>query len=154
MKTMKYLPDTDDFWLHKNLGSLKFLQASIDSDTTISIRKNIKISRTPRQGSVLIINGENKIRNIDPILINAIAKSYRWNKMLKTGEVENIKGIEKLESDYCLDHIKRTVRFNILSPKIVESILNGTQPPDLSLQKLYKLKTFDWHEQEKILNFL
>ncbi len=129
-------------------------EASINSDTTISIQKDIKIFRTPRQGSVLIINGGNKIRNIDLILINAIVKSYRWNKMLKTGEVEKIKGIEKLESNYCLDHIKRTVRFNILSPRIVESILNGTQPTDLSLQKLYKIKTLDWHEQEKILNFV
>ena len=127
-------------------------EASNASETTILIQKDIKISRTPRRGSVLIINGGNKSRNIDPILINAIAKSYRWNKMLKTGKIENIKDIANLESDYCLDHIKKTVRLNILSPKIVESILTGTQPPDLSLQKLYKLKTLDWQEQEKLLN--
>ena len=83
--------------------------------------------------------------------LRTIAKSYRWNKMLKTGKFENIKAIAKLEPDYCLDHIKRTVRLNILSPKIVESILTGTQPPDLSLQKLYKLKTLDWQEQENLL---
>lgn len=126
-------------------------EASSVSETTILIQKDIKISRTPRRGSVLIINGGNKSRNIDTILINAIAKSYRWNKMLKTGKFENIKDIEKFESDYCLDHIKKTVRLNVLSPKIVESILTGTQPPDLSLQKLYKLKTLDWQEQEKLL---
>ncbi len=126
-------------------------EASSASETTILIQKDIKISRTPRRGSVLIINGRNNIRNIDPILINAIAKSYRWNKMLKTGKFANIKDIEKFESDYCLDHIKKTVRLNILSPKIVESILTGTQPPELSLQKLYKLKTLNWEEQEKLL---
>ena len=128
-------------------------EASVDSDTIISIKKDIKIARTPRLGSVLIINGEKKNNNTDPILVNAIAKSYRWNKMLKTEKFENIKDIANLESDYCLDHIKRTVRLNILSPKIVESILNGTQPPELSLQKLYKLKTLDWKEQEKLLDF-
>jgi hypothetical protein len=74
--------------------------------------------------------------------------------MLQTEKFENIKDIANLESDYCLDHIKRTVRLNILSPKIVESILNGTQSPELSLQKLYKLKTLDWKEQEKLLDFV
>lgn len=107
-----------------------------------------------RLGSVLIINGKKKNNNIDPILINAIVKSYRWNKMLKYDKVKNIKDIAKLETDYCLDHIKRTVRLNILSPTVVESILDGTQPLDLSLQKLYKLKTLDWKEQEKILNYV
>ncbi|MDD3149944.1 MAG: hypothetical protein PHV68_03840 [Candidatus Gastranaerophilales bacterium] len=126
-------------------------EASNDSEPTILIQKDIKISRTPRRGSVLIVNGRNNNRNIDPILINAIAKSYRWNKMLKTGKIENIKDIANLEFNFCLDHIKKTVRLNILSPKIVGSILIGTQPPDLSLQKLYKLKTLDWQEQEKLL---
>ncbi len=129
-------------------------EASVISDTTILIKKDIKIARTPRMGSVLIMNGKKKNNNIDPILINAIVKSYRWNKMLKYDKVKNIKDIVKLETDYCLDHIKRTVRLNILSPTIVESILDGTQPLDLSLQKLYKLKTLDWKEQEKILNYV
>lgn len=127
-------------------------EATIHSDTTISIKKDIKIKRTPRNGCVLIINGETK--NIDPILVNAIVKSYKWNKMLQNSKVENINSIKQIEHNYCLDHIKRTVRLNILSPRIVESILNGTQPPALSLQKLYKLKTLDWQEQEKILNYV
>jgi hypothetical protein len=36
----------------------------------------------------------------------------------------------------------------------MKSILNGTQPLDLSLQKLYKLKTLDWKKQEKELNYV
>ena len=39
-----------------------------------------------------------------------------------------------------------------LSPKIIEAILNGTQPKDISLQKLFNIKTLNWQEQEKILN--
>ncbi|MDD3150656.1 MAG: recombinase family protein [Candidatus Gastranaerophilales bacterium] len=127
-------------------------EASANSAKTISIQKDIKISRTARKGNALILNGEKNIKNVDTILINAIAKSYRWNKMLKTGKVKSIKEIAKLETEYCLDHIKKTIRLNILSPRIVESILKGTQAPELSLQKLYKLKTLNWKEQEQLLN--
>ena len=42
----------------------------------------------------------------------------------------------------------------ILSPKIVEAILNGHQPEDLTVQKLLNVKTLDWQEQERILNFI
>ena len=129
-------------------------EATTNSSETILIKKDIKIARTSKKGSVLIVNGKPKTSNIDPILIAAIVKSYRWNKMLKIGEIKQIKDIAKLESRHCTDYIKRIVRLNILSPRIIESILDGTQPPDMSLQKLYSIKTLDWKEQEKLLNYV
>ena len=43
------------------------------------------------------------------------------------------------------------LRYTFLSPKIIESILNGSQPEDLTITKLFKIKTLNWQEQEHIL---
>jgi len=49
--------------------------------------------------------------------------------------------------------IKEVLRLKFLAPDIVETILNGTQPKDLTADKLRKIKTLDWQEQKKQLNF-
>jgi hypothetical protein len=38
---------------------------------------------------------------------------------------------------------------SLLAPDIIESILSGCQPPDLSVQKLLKSMPIDWAEQRK-----
>lgn len=54
----------------------------------------------------------------------------------------------------CFQNIKKVLGLNILSPRIVEAIIEGKQPADLTVQKLLKVKTLDWKEQEKQLNFV
>jgi hypothetical protein len=49
--------------------------------------------------------------------------------------------------------VKELLRLKFLAPDIVEAILNGAQPIDLTADKLRKLKTVDWREQKRILNF-
>jgi len=49
-------------------------------------------------------------------------------------------------------YIKDVLRLRFLSPDITEKILNGTQPPEMSIQKLININTFDWTEQRKLLN--
>ena len=120
----------------------------------IKITKEIRISTTSRNGGVLIVNdGQTQESNINPFLVKIIAKGYYWNKLLEEGKVKTIKEITEFEKEYNFDYIKRAIRLNILSPRIVESILSGTQPEDLTVMKLYNVKSLDWQEQEKILNF-
>lgn len=121
----------------------------------IFISREIKISQTSRNGSILIItNSKNTQQNLNPQLINAIAKSYHWNNLLLSGKARSNKDIQKMENLSDNDNIKKALGLRILSPKIVEAILNGQQPEDLTVQKLLNVKTLDWQEQERILNFI
>jgi len=88
---------------------------------------------------------------INPTLIKAIAKSYLWNRQLLSGEVKDFKGIQKREGHKDSRHIVNIINLRFLAPDIIESILNGTQRRDLSLQKLFSIKTLDWSEQFRIL---
>jgi len=57
--------------------------------------------------------------------------------------------MEKLSDN---TYVKDILRLRFLAPDIVEQILNGTQPSDMSVQKLLKVNTLDWKEQRKLLN--
>ena len=131
-----------------------FIEAKSDPEYRIKITKEIRIATTSRNGGVLIVkNGKTQESNINPFLVKIITKGYYWNKLLEEEKVKTIKEITEFEKDCNFDYIKKAIRLNILSPRIVESILSGTQPEDLTVQKLYNVKTLDWKEQEKILNF-
>ncbi|MDD3014528.1 MAG: hypothetical protein PHC34_12570, partial [Candidatus Gastranaerophilales bacterium] len=99
----------------------------------INIVKKIRISSTSKNGSVLIISDYKKQEvNINSQLVKAIAKSYYWNNILISGEVESIKMIQKIENFSSDRYIKKILNLRFLAPDIVEAILNGTQPRDFN----------------------
>ena len=119
----------------------------------IFITKEIQISQTARNGSILIIsNSKRHEPNINNQLVKAITKSYYWNNLLLSGEAKNSIDIQKTENLNDSTYIKDILRLRFLAPEIIEKILNGRQPLDWSVQKLFGIKTFDWNEQRKILN--
>jgi len=85
-----------------------------------------------RSGKVANIVHEDRT---DMTLIKALTKSYRWNKMLETGEAKSISEIAKAENiDRC--RVGKILDLIFLPPKLVTSILNGTQDPNLRLLQL------------------
>jgi site-specific DNA recombinase len=125
-----------------------------ETESPILITKNIKISSTANNGSILIISDSKRQEsNINPLLIKAIAKSFSWNKLLLSGEVKSSTDIQKRENLKTNTYVKYILRLRFLAPDIVESILNGTQPKDMTIEKLFKVNTLDWAEQRKVLNF-
>lgn len=132
-----------------------FEEAKLEPEDIIKIIKNIRISTTSRNGSVLIVNkGENIEVNINPFLLKIIAKGHYWNKLIDEGKFQTAKEIAESEKEHNVDYVKKAIRLNILSPRIVEKVLAGVQPEDLTVEKLCNIKTLDWQEQEKILNII
>jgi hypothetical protein len=64
------------------------------------------------------------VAQIDSTLIKAIARGFRWQKMLETGQYATIKEIaraEKINPSY----VSGLLRLTLLAPPTVEAILNG-----------------------------
>ena len=81
-------------------------------------------------------------------LITILHQSYTWHQEILDGKtIQEIANGEKI----CVQYVRRILHLSFLSPKIVCSILNGTQPADCTLKKLLSIRTPDWHEQVKIL---
>ncbi|MBR3631699.1 MAG: recombinase family protein [Elusimicrobiaceae bacterium] len=81
-------------------------------------------------------------------LIKILHQAYTWHQEILDGKTtQEIANGEKI----CVQYVRRILNLSFLSPKIVRSILNGTQPVDCTLKKLLSIRTPDWHEQEQIL---
>jgi len=50
-------------------------------------------------------------------------------------------------------YIKNILELRFLAIDIVEEILNGIQPRDLTVEKLFNIRTLNWDEQRRILKF-
>ncbi len=101
----------------------------------ITIKKSIKISQPSRTGNILILNAKETDAPIpNPYLVNAIVKSYYYHKQIQNGKT--IEDLQKEENLKDSKYIRNILNLKYLLPDLTEQILNGTQPEDMSLQKL------------------
>lgn len=81
-------------------------------------------------------------------LIKILNQAYKWHQEIINGA--STRDIAKRDK-VCVQYVRRILNLSFLSPKIVRSILNGTQPAECTLKKLRSIRTADWREQEQIL---
>lgn len=110
-----------------------------ETDSPIVITKKVKITKTSQSGNILIIGSKNNLApSPNAYLINAIVKSHYWHKLLLDGKVKSSKDIQKLEGLNDNTYVKDILRLKFMPPQLTESILNGTQSNNLTVQKLLK----------------
>ena len=83
-------------------------------------------------------------------MIRAIARAFRWREMLENGKyatIAEIAAAEKINDSY----VGRVLRLTLLAPDIVEAILYGGQPAEVTLGGLMQPFAVEWPEQRKIL---
>lgn len=126
--------------IKKVLNALANNQEIVVSDkneelTPIVISKNIKITQPSRNDNILILNAkEYDTPEPNPYLVNAIVKSYYYHKQIQAGKtIEDLQTEEGLKDS---KYIRNIMNLKYISPELTEQILNGTQPQDLSLQRL------------------
>jgi hypothetical protein len=83
---------------------------------------------------------------VDGTLVKAIARAFRWQKMLETGRYATVKEIpkaEKINSSY----VSRVLRLTLLAPDLVEALVHGRQNSMMSLHVLMKPFPIEWDRQ-------
>jgi site-specific DNA recombinase len=87
-----------------------------------------------------------------PSLLKAIARAHDWRERIMTGSAQDLRSIaQQTGLDEC--YVRRVFECASLAPDIVEAILDGRQPPDLTAQKLWRNLPTNWVEQRKLLGF-
>ena len=85
---------------------------------------------------------------INESLATGIARAYRWQELLDTGEFDSPEALaEALNVN--VSCVRRCLRLTLLAPPIVEAIMAGKAPRTLSLTKLDTNLPFFWKEQMK-----
>jgi hypothetical protein len=90
-------------------------------------------------------------RRQDITLIKAVARAFRWRRMLESGRfatIHELAAAEKINPSY----VSRVLRLTLLAPDIVEAILDGRQPSGMTLPGLMAPFRVEWERQRiKIL---
>jgi hypothetical protein len=88
---------------------------------------------------------------VDSALLKALARGFRWQKLLETGEYTTIEEIAEAEN-INPSYVSRLLRMSLLAPEIVEAILAGRQPPDLTLARAMQPFPVDWKRQTSLFS--
>lgn len=83
---------------------------------------------------------------VDSTLVKALARAFRWKKMLESGQFTTITELAKHEN-LALTYMTRVLRLSLLAPEIVEMILDGRQPPETTLATLLEPFSVEWRQQ-------
>ena len=67
----------------------------------------------------------------DITLIKAVARAFRWLRMLESGRfatITELAAAEKINASY----VSRILRLTLLAPEMVEAVLDGRQPEGMT----------------------
>ena len=82
----------------------------------------------------------------DSALLKALARGFRWKKMLQEGDYQTLEEIADAEN-INPSYVSRLLRMTLLAPEIVEAILAGRQPPGLTMAKAMQPFPLEWRDQ-------
>jgi hypothetical protein len=119
-----------------------------------SITVHVPMAFTKRGGRKLVISPDgvsamaSSRPRVDNTMIKALARAFRWRKLLETGvfaTIEEIAAREKINASY----VGRVLRLTLLAPDLVEAILDGQQPTTMTLAVLMRPFAGEWADQRK-----
>ena len=124
------------------------------TDQTVTVTVPFAIRK--RGGRTLVITPDGVTSapaprtRVDSALLKALARGFRWRKLLEKGDfatIEEIAVAENINPSY----ISRVLRLTLLAPEIVEAILAGSHPAGLTRAKVMQPFPMEWSRQR--INF-
>ena len=82
----------------------------------------------------------------DSTLVKALARAFRWKRILESGEYAAIAELAEREG-IAPSYMTCVLRLTLLAPDIVEVILDGKQDPEVTLSQCLEPLPPSWSEQ-------
>ncbi len=128
----------------------------LDNDRGV-LTVHVPMTFVPKGGRKAVIapsgGGVDRARRgptVDSALVKAVARAFRWQKMLESGEFQTVGDLAKAEK-INPSYLARILRLTLLAPDIVEAILNGRQGNGISVEALRQPFPIDWDDQRSLL---
>lgn len=83
---------------------------------------------------------------MDNTLVKALARAFRWKRMLESGEFDTIAELAEREG-IAPSYTTRVLRLTLFAPGIAETILDGQKAKDIALARLMKPFPAIWTRQ-------
>lgn len=121
-----------------------------DKEQTVSISIQAKLVSKGRDLKLAIAEDEGLTkRDPDPVLLRLIAQAF-------AAQDQMIRGIPSpMLSKYSKRHLTQLTRLSYLAPDIIGTIIDGTQPVDLTGRKILRIGSLPlcWNAQRVMLGF-
>jgi len=113
---------------------------------TVTLHVPFRMVKRGGRKEMQLPTGASLPRQADNALIKALARAFRWKRMLDRGEIGTIGELAEREG-IAVSYLTRVLRLTLLAPEIVEAILDGRQGPEVTLARLREPFPVEWTEQ-------
>ena len=115
---------------------------------TVTLHVPFRIVKRGGRKEMQLPEGAAQSLRTDNTLVKALARAFRWKRMLESGEFATIAELAEREG-IASSYMTRVLRLTLLAPDIIEAILDGKQGPELMLAKVLEPFPLDWAKQRR-----
>lgn len=113
---------------------------------TMTLHVPFRIVKRGGRKEMHLPEGAAHLRMVDNTLVKALARAFRWKRMLESGEYATINELAEGEG-IAPSYMTRVMRLTLLSPEMVEAILDGKLGPEVTLAGLMDPFPAEWAGQ-------
>lgn len=113
---------------------------------TVTLHVPFRIVKRGGRKEMQLPDGAAQPRRTDSALIKALARAFRWKRMLESGEYATIAELAERDG-IAPSYMTRVLRLTLLAPDMVEAILDGKHGPEITLARLLEPLPLIWASQ-------
>ena len=113
---------------------------------TITIHVPFRLVKRGGRKEMQLPEGAAQTRKPDNTLVKALARAFRWKRMLDSGEFATIADLAEHEG-IAPSYMTRVMRLTLLAPVVVEAILDGRQGVGVTLVGVLKDVPLEWERR-------
>jgi hypothetical protein len=110
---------------------------------TVTLHVPFRIVKRGGRKEMHLPEGTTHSRRTDQTLVKALARAFRWKRMLEPGAFAAIVELAEREG-IAPSYMTCVLRLTLLAPEIIEGILDGKQGPEVTLARLMEPFAVEW----------
>jgi hypothetical protein len=114
---------------------------------TVTIHVPFRVVKRGGRKEMQMPEGATQPQRMDNTLVKALARAFRWKRMLESGEFATIAELAEREG-IAPSYMTRVLRLTQLEPGIIEAVLEGRQSSDVTLARLMEPFPLSWSDQK------
>ena len=119
-----------------------------DDGRTLTVSLPLNLSRRGGRKQIVVPNDAHwsPPAKVDHTMVKAIARAFRWRKLIETGAyatIDELAAAEAINPSY----VSRILRLTLLAPDIVQAVLDGRQTPEVNIATLTQPFPVSWEAQ-------
>lgn len=118
---------------------------------TVTLHVPFRVVKRGGRKEMHLPEGAAQPRRTDSTLVKALARAFRWKRMLESGEFNTIAELAEREG-IATSYMTRILRLTQLEPGIIEAVLDGRQGDAVTLARLMDPFPISWIEQKNIFS--